>query len=437
MVRARMAPEVLSRRVGRHVRYISLVALTGGEIANSASGKGGRVAETGTAPARARVAPLYAAGFVTAFGAHGVAAGIGAGGEDIGLSLLRIGILIALYDVAEVILKPVFGSLADRIGAKPVIVGGLIGFAALSLIGLAAPNPIALAVARLGQGAAAAAFSPAASATVARLAGTGRTGRYFGRYGSWKSLGYAAGPLLGAGLIAIGGMPLLFAGLSVLAAATAVWVLIALPSVPPLPRPRYTVLDLIRQTTDRTFLVPTVALASSTAVLGAAIGFLPALAGQDGSDLFASVAIASVLALSSTLVQPRVGAIRDAGTVSDRVGTVIGLAVIAAGVLLTAIFPHTLALYAAAILIGVGIGITTPFAFASLADATPPERMGRTMGSAELGREVGDTVGPLLLGAVATAATLPLGLAALGALTLGAAAYVGSSGARTARGPSR
>ncbi len=308
------------------------------------------MAETGTAPARARVAPLYAAGFVTAFGAHGVAAGIGAGGEDIGLSLLRIGILIALYDVAEVILKPVFGSLADRIGAKPVIVGGLIGFAALSLIGLAAPNPIALAVARLGQGAAAAAFSPAASATV-------------GRYGSWKSLGYAAGPLLGAGLIAIGGMPLLFAGLSVLAAATAVWVLIALPSVPPLPRPRYTVLDLIRQTTDRTFLVPTVALASSTAVLGAAIGFLPALAGQDGSDLFASVAIASVLALSSTLVQPRVGAIRDAGTVSDRVGTVIGLAVIAAGVLLTAIFPHTLALYAAAILIGVGIGITTPFAF--------------------------------------------------------------------------
>nr|BFE41115.1 hypothetical protein GCM10017544_20710 [Microbacterium imperiale] len=47
-----------------------------------------------------------------------------------------------------------------------------------------------------GQGAATAAFSPASSATVARLAGAGRTGRYFGRYGSWKSLGYTLGPLL-------------------------------------------------------------------------------------------------------------------------------------------------------------------------------------------------------------------------------------------------
>ena len=85
---------------------------------------------------RDAVAPLYAAGFVTAFGAHSVAAGLGASGEGLGLSLLRIGILIALYDVAEVILKPVFGSLSDRIGAKPVIVGGLVAFAVMSSIGI-------------------------------------------------------------------------------------------------------------------------------------------------------------------------------------------------------------------------------------------------------------------------------------------------------------
>lgn len=189
--------------------------------------------------ATGRVAPLYAAGFVTAFGAFSVAAGLGASGESIGLDLLRIGVLLALYDVAEVILKPLFGSLSDRIGAKPVIVGGLIAFAALSLFGLGADNTIMLAVARLGQGAAAAAFSPASSASVARLAGPGRTGRYFGRYGSWKSLGYTLGPLLAAGLIGVGGLPLLFGVLAGVAAVTAVWVAIALPSVPPLPAPLY------------------------------------------------------------------------------------------------------------------------------------------------------------------------------------------------------
>ena len=370
------------------------------------------------------MAPLYAAGFVTAFGAFSVAAGLGATGEDIGLSLLRIGVLLALYDVAEVLLKPLFGALSDRIGPKPVIVGGLIAFAALSLLGLGADNTILLAVARLGQGAAAAAFSPAASASVARLASAGRTGRYFGRYGSWKGMGYTLGPLLAAVLIGFGGLPLLFAVLAAAAGGTAVWVAVALPHIPPLPRPRYTVVDLVKQTTDRRFLIPTIALATSTAVLGASIGFLPALAAEGGSELVASIAIASVLALALTAVQPWTGLLRDRRIVSDRVGTVVGLSVMAAGVLMAAMPWGPIGLYAAAVLIGAGIGITTPFGFAALADSTPPERMGRTMGSAELGRELGDSAGPLLVGVVATATTLSVGLAALAAATLAVAVSV-------------
>lgn len=378
----------------------------------------------------ARVAPLYAAGFVTAFGAFSVAAGLGATGEDIGLTLLRIGVLLALYDVAEVLLKPVFGSLSDRIGAKPVIVGGLVAFAALSLLGLGADNALLLAGARLGQGAAAAAFSPAASASVARLAGVGRTGRYFGRYGSWKGLGYALGPLLAAALIGVGGLPLLFGVLAAAAAVVACWVALALPSLPPLPRPRYTVVDLVKQTTDRRFLVPTVALATSTAVLGASIGFLPALATANGADLIAAIAIASVLALTLTIVQPWFGGLRDRGVLSDRAGTVLGLCLMAAGVLTAAAPWGPVGLYLAAVLIGGGIGLVTPFAFAALADSTPPERMGRTMGSAELGRELGDSAGPLVVGGVATIATLPIGLAALAAAAVAIAIGVGVTPAK-------
>lgn len=370
------------------------------------------------AAAPARIAPLYAAGFVTAFGAFSVAAGLGASGEEVGLSLLRIGVLLALYDVAEVLLKPVFGALSDRIGPKPVIVGGLIAFALLSLVGLGAEDTVMLAIARLGQGAAAAAFSPASSAGVARLAGPGRTGRYFGRYGSWKALGYTAGPLLAAALIAVGGLPLLFGVLAGAAAVTAVWVAVALPPLAPLPRPRYTVLDLVRQTTDRRFLVPTLALATSTAVLGASVGFLPALATQDGAGLFAAIGIASVLALTSAAVQPWAGGLRDRARLHDRPGTVLGLVVMGAGVLLAAAPWGPIGLYASAVLIGAGIGVATPFGFAALADSTPAERMGRTMGSAELGRELGDSAGPLLVGAVATAVTLPVGLASLAGVTL-------------------
>lgn len=365
------------------------------------------------------IAPLYAAGFVTAFGAHSIAAGIGATGEDIGLDLLRLGALLAIDDLAEVFLKPVFGSLADRIGPKPVIVFGLLAFGIVSLVGLWSANIVALAVARLGQGAAASAFSPASSATVARLATPGTTGRYFGRYGSWKGLGYTLGPLIGAALIFTGGFPLLFATLSAVAILTAIWVAIALPRIEPLPRPRYTLADLVRQTTERGFLLPTLVLAASTGALGAAIGFLPAMATSVDAPLFASIAIASVLALSSALTQPWAGRFRDGARPSDRSAMALGLGLIVSGILVAALSPILPSLYVAAALLGVGIGIATPFAFAHLADTTPHERMGRTMGTAELGRELGDAGGPLLVGGVAVATTLPLGL---GALALGVAA---------------
>jgi MFS family permease len=70
--------------------------------------------------------PLYAAGFVTAFGAHSIAASLGGYTHGQHASLLTLGLLLAIYDGAEVALKPVFGSLADRIGARPVLLGGLL-----------------------------------------------------------------------------------------------------------------------------------------------------------------------------------------------------------------------------------------------------------------------------------------------------------------------
>src|SRR5690242_20406834 len=148
------------------------------------------------------MAPLSAAGFVTAFGAHSVAASLGGFTKS---GLLALGLLLAVYDGAEVLLKPVFGVLADRIGPRPVLLGGLLAFAAASAAFVVAGNAGLIGVARLGQGAAAAAFSPAAGALVARLQSGVRHGRAFGSYGAWKGLGYTTGPLLGGLLVTLGG----------------------------------------------------------------------------------------------------------------------------------------------------------------------------------------------------------------------------------------
>jgi MFS family permease len=367
--------------------------------------------------------PLYAAGFTTAFGAHGIAANLGASSSGHIRSLLVLGGLLALYDGAEVLLKPVFGTLADRIGARPVLLGGLVAFAVASACFVLADNMALLWLARLGQGAAASAFSPAASALVARLNPQAKRGRAFGSYGFYKSIGYTAGPLLGGALVALGGLRLLFAVLAVLGAAVAGWAAVAVPTVAPLPRARQTVLDLARRLTDGDFLRPTTALAAATAALSVGVGFLPVSGAAAGLGPVATGAAVSLLAASAAVVQPRAGRALDAGRITTGSGITAGLLITAAGLAL-AMLPGILGLLLAAVTIGAGTGIITPLAFAALAAATPEERLGQTMGAAELGRELGDAGGPLLVAGVATVTTLTGGFAVLAALTAGASAAV-------------
>lgn len=370
-----------------------------------------------TAVERWRMWPLYAAGFTTAFGAHAVAANLVFDLDNLADSLLYLGLLLALYDGAEVLLKPVFGTLADKVGAKPVLLGGLIGFAAASLLFVLVADTNWLWLARLGQGAAASAFSPAASSLVARLNPKAKRGKGFGTYGFYKSLGYTAGPLLGGAIVWLGDLALLFAVTTVLAAVVAIWARAVVPAVPALPRQRQTVVDLARRLSDSHFLRPTIALAAATAALSVGVGFLPVSGATAGLGSIETGAAVSVLALCAALTQPRAGRALDSGTISATAGMAAGLGLTALG-LAAAMIPGLAGLLGAGIAIGIGTGIITPIAFASLAASTPEERMGQTMGAAELGRELGDAGGPLLVAGVAAAATLTAGFGALAALVL-------------------
>ena len=364
---------------------------------------------------RGQLLPLYASGFVTAFGAHSIAASLGGYTHGHHASLLALGLLLAVYDGAEVALKPVFGSLADRIGARPVLLGGLLAFAAASAAFVVAGDPAWVGLARFCQGAAAAAFSPAAGVLVSRLTPPGGQGRGFGRYGAWKGLGYTLGPLLGGVLITAGGYDLLFATLAVLGVAVAGWAVAMVPGVAPLPRTRQTVADLARRLTTAGFVRPTLALAAATGALSVGVGFLPVIGAERGLGPLVTGAIVSLLALASALVQPRAGRARDDGRIGDRTG-------LAAGLLLTALgcgavlIPGAAGLLTAAVLIGIGVGLITPIGFAYLAATAPKERLGQTMGAAEVGRELGDAGGPLLVGALGAAITLTPALLVFGGL---------------------
>ncbi|CAM3439007.1 Major facilitator superfamily (MFS) profile domain-containing protein [Tsukamurella hominis] len=237
-------------------------------------------------------------------------------------------------------------------------------------------------------------------------------GRAFGSYGAWKGLGYTLGPVLGGALIWAGGYTLLFGVLGGVAALVAAWAVAAVPVLEPLPRQRQTVIDLARRLGSRSFLLPTAALAGSTGVLAVGVGFLPVAGAEHGMGPLFTGAVVSVLALTASLIQPRAGRARDAGRLSDGAGIASGLALAALGLLAVAI-PGPAGIVVSAIAIGTGVGLVTPLGFAHLAQSSPKEHLGQTMGSAEIGRELGDAGGPLLVGAIAAAAGLTAGLAGL------------------------
>lgn len=378
---------------------------------------------TELAAGRRQVLPVYGAGFVTAFGAHAVAANLGAYALGRHGSLLELGLILGAYDAAEVVLKPVFGALVDRRGAKKVMVGGLVAFGLASAAFAVGGDPNLLGAARLAQGAAAAAFSPAAGAAVATLGGKKRTGRLFGGYGGAKGIGYLLGPVVGGALVVGGGYRLLFAVLGAVALMGALVVARLVPDMAPARRTRSGLAQLVRRLTRPSFLQPVLLLGAGTAALSAGVGFLPVLGYRHHLSPLETGAIVSLLAATAALFQPLVGRRLDRGHLHPAFAAA-GLLACAGGFAVVVGLTSPLAIAAAAVAIGAGVAAVTPLGFARLAASSPPDRLGQTMGAGEVGRELGDAGGPALVGAFGSFglgtgfAVLAAALAACAALAL-------------------
>ncbi|HKR99668.1 MAG TPA: MFS transporter, partial [Candidatus Dormibacteraeota bacterium] len=215
------------------------------------------------------------------------------------------------------------------------------------------------------------------------------------------------------------GYDLLFAALAVVAAGVAMLAARTLPNIPPTPRPRSTLLDLARRVTHPSFLRPVTLLALGTAALSAGVGYLPVLGARHHLTALETGALVSLLAATTALLQPWAGKAHDRAALPTNAAPG-ALLLAASGFIVAVLFPDVLGIALAAVVIGAGVAISTPVGFANLAAAAPAGRMGQTMGAGEVGRELGDAGGPILVGAFSPAG-LAAGLLALaGAISLGA-----------------
>lgn len=122
----------------------------------------------------------------------------------------EIGWLVSLYLIAMAVAQPLGGRLGDQLGRARMFRAGLIAFLVFSIAAAFSPNFPVLVMLRTGQALVGAAVIPNGMAMMRETVPVERLGRSNGLVSAFISVSAAAGPLVGAGLLATGSWRLLF-----------------------------------------------------------------------------------------------------------------------------------------------------------------------------------------------------------------------------------
>lgn len=361
---------------------------------------------------------LALTGFVTSFGAHIVATNLPSYAQVVGVGAFMIGLLIAVYDFAELFAKPVAGFIADRRGMKATLLAGIAIFIFGSLLFLIL-DPKWLLLVRFIQGLGAAALSTVSITLVAKYFATSNRGTAFGIYNAIKGAGYVIAPALG-GFLAHGyGFSMIFI---VSAAVGGVALMFSLF----LPRDK-TKAELDDDDDDislREFflifkeprLLPVYAvIVINMFMVGILFGFLPVYLHSIGysplqSGFFVSIATASYL-----LIQPVAGYLAD--KVSIRMTVLVGL-LMASLSITAATFTSGLTLMVVIVLAGIGVGTVWTNSDTLISSMADQRTLGASMGAAQSFKELGDMIGPLLIGLLTQFFGVRVGFVTCGLLAL-------------------
>jgi len=368
---------------------------------------------------------LSLAGFVTSFGAYIVAANLPAYSKETGAGLMAIGVLIALYDFAEIIFKPLAGLLSKKLGEWAVLRLGLVFFFLASGLYLIL-DPAWLFLIRWLQGAGAALFS-VMSVTLLVRHFMDRKGMALGLYGGFKSSGYVVAPTVGGIFVYYHGFQSVFA----LCVGVGLLVLILTyllrpaayaannPEAQKRKRQTPALKDLLYSLKNRETLPIFLIIFFNMIFMGAFLGFIPVLLSSKGLDPAKAGIILAVNAAVYLAVQPVFGRLSD--TIGRKKMITVGLTLSTVSLCLLP-FLHFPFYIGACCVLAVGIGSVAPLCDAFVGDVSDEDDLALNLGGAGSYRELGEMVGPLSIGFVGhemglTPAFLFVGIVGLGSLS--------------------
>jgi len=310
-----------------------------------------------------------------------------------GISPLAIGVLVTSFSLLQLLVSPLWGSLSDRVGRRPVLLIGLAGSTASYVMFALAHDFWMLLASRVLAGAMGATVG-VAQAYVADITPPERRAHSMGILGAAFALGFILGPAIGGMLYSHSHSAAGFAA-AALCGANALAALIWLPE---------TGQHSISRRRGRPPLVPLAAPLAATFLLITAFAVihvsLPLLAQREMG--LSSRRLGVLFAFSGVI-----SAIVQGGLVGWMARLVGETRVAVAGALLLAVglalFPgsgHTGDLYLALALLSTGSAASNPSILAGISRLTDSHLQGSAMGLAQTAQNLGRVVGPFCAGAL-------------------------------------
>jgi MFS family permease len=355
-------------------------------------------------------------GFVTSFGAHSVAVNLPTYAKEVGVGTLTIGLLIAIYDFAEVIAKPLFGYLADRRGQVRTLWTGLGLFSVASMM-FPILDPRLLLAIRLLQGLGAAAFSVISVALVAAYFPKSR-GEAIGKYNALKGAGYVVAPAIGGLIVAEWS----FAALFVVSAAVGFVILGMALTLKEPEQPteygddgKFNLREFLAPFSDPRLMPWYVVIIVNMFFVGILFGFVPVYLSSIGLDPLKAGLILSAGTLAYLAIQPFAG--RWADRYGGRNTVLVGL-IISSLCTLSLVFAQGILLVGLVVLGGLGVGVVWTNTDTIVSNLAKSGKLSTSLGTAGSFKEIGDMLGPLSIGAISQFFGLVTGFVVCGLMGL-------------------
>jgi len=332
--------------------------------------------------------------------------------EHLGATVKLVGLVVAAFALVETVLKTAWGSVADRVGRRPMIIGGLLVSSVAPLAMSVLRTPWLFVPLRLVDGAGSSALWPAAAAIIADTTPPHQRATAMGTLNMFFLAGLALGPAAGLYAVALAGSYLAgfyLAGLMLFTAA-----LIASVALRGLgrthlingteeigyhgaaPNPR---LDEVVESARRYPLFLSMLVVAFLQMFGAGllapilvlyakrvVGLSEHVIGTLFLLLMLSIALAS---LPSGRLADRWGKLRSMSW---------GMALASLGMWILPVSPVLHVLIAAALLLGVGYALAAPAWHAMISEIAPPGRTAFALGAFQTAQGLGLVLGPLLGG---------------------------------------